>query len=834
MNLTKDKPLGGLSMESTMSKHLPYSHLVSPTMLECVDGKLMSTIVVEGVPFDTENDDVLMQYKRIWHDAITRLDDKCSIYVTTMREKQDVTLSGDFKSVFLKDFDQKYHQQFKEKSFYKNRLYITVMLNGIGEDSANKKNILDKLTGILQKANDKTVKNARNIKRGKSIKLLEEKVEYILTALSKFSPRLLGKYDEIVGYSELLFYVGKLINVLSPYAFNQADTIFGHQFGFSKNSYENNNQKFYPKSHLSQYLTGTQVFFGDYMLFKSANGLDKKYGAMLSIKNYPNITSPFISDKLLACDCEFILSNSFFPLDGQVANKMVERQRARLQAVGSKAYEAIDDLILLESEISSERAALGMHQMNLVILGESKEAVDKGIFEASKKLQDAGIVAVRETIGEKAAFWSIHPGNQKYMARLSAISSENFADFSPLHNYRLGFKDKNFLGSAVTVLTTPSKTPFFFNFHSKGTKNNPSKGHYVIVGGNDSGKTATIAGLDAQFSRYGGRSVFFDRDRGLEIYVKATGGYYSVLSPDKPQNCQFNPLLLDDTPVNRQYCCDWMALLVKKPGEEELPVSIQKALDACVHYAFEDLDKSKRKLSNITNMLSVDFERWDEMKNWLRKFNGKYAYIFDNNQDIFTYYDKMGFDLTHFLTNEPKTILAAVMHYLFYRIEIGLDGRVTHCVFDEGWQMLEEKLLRDRVSKHLATGRKKRLFIGIGTQSLKSIAENAISHSIVDNISTGIYFANSNAKPEYYRDILGLTESEFEFIKESNPAKRLMLIKQEKESTICKFNLGHLDDELAIFSANEKTIRLLDSITKEVGDNPDVWLPLFQQRRRSL
>lgn len=818
--------------EKTMSTHLPYSHLINPFIAECVDGKIMSVIAVEGVPFDTENDSVIMQYKQIWHDAITRLDDKSCVYVTTLREKHDISLKGDFSSNFLKKFDQAYHAQFKQQSFYKNRIYITIMINGISEASANKKNVLDKITGVLQKANDMTVKNARNIKREKSIKLLQEKIDYALAALSKFSPRLLGKQDNDLGYSELLYFIGKLTNVLSAYRFRQPKTIFSNKFGFDKDILQDKENRHYPKSNLAQYLTATQVFFGDYILFKSATGHTHKYGAMLSIKNYPNITSPFISDKLLTCDCEFILSNSFFPLDNQVANKMVERQRARLNAVGSKAYEAINDLTLLESEIASERAKLGLHQMNILILGESKEAVDKGIFDVSKKLQDGGVVGVRETIGAMAAFWSLFPGNQKYMARLSPISSENFADFSPLHNYRLGFRDENFLGSAVTVLTTPSKTPFFFNFHAKGSKTNPSKGHYIIIGGNDSGKTATIAGFDAQFSRYGGRSVFFDRDRGLEIYVKATGGYYSVLTPNKPENSQFNPLQLDDTPVNRQYCREWLALLVKREGEEELPVSIQKPLDKCIHHAFEDLDKTQRKLSNITRILPVDFERWDELKNWLHQYDGKYSYIFDNDHDVFAYYDKMGFDLTHFLNNESKSVLAAVMHYLFYRIETGLDGSVTHCVFDEGWQMLEEKLLRDRVAKHLATGRKKKLFIGIGTQSLKTIANNPISHSIVDNIATGIFFSNANAKSEYYCDILGLTESEFGFVKDSNPAQRLMLIKQGKESTICKFNLSSLDDALAIFSANETTIRLLDAIIKEVGDNPDVWLPEFHKRRK--
>ncbi|MAZ38491.1 MAG: hypothetical protein CMF49_10195 [Legionellales bacterium] len=821
--------LKSLKKESGVSKHCPYSHLLSPSIVECIDGKLMSVIAVDGVSFDTADEDVIKTYKQIWHDAITRIDDKCCIYVTMHREQQDVNLSGEFKNTFLKDFDKSYHQQFKNKAFYKNTLFITVMINGVSETEGNKTNFIDKVTNFIQKTNNKTIKEAKSYRREKAQKMLNEKVSHLLTALSKFSPELLGARDKQLGYSALLAFLAKNINALEIIPFRAITPSFGHQFGF--NPPQNKQAQFYPESNLSQYLTASQIFFGDYILFKSANGINKKFGAMLSIKNYPSSTCPYITDKLLTCDAEFIISNAFFPLDNQFATKSVELQRAKLNAVGSKAHESIEQLAYLESDIAGDRVRLGLHQMNILVLGASKSAVDKGIIEATKSLQDAGVVAVRETFGEMPAFWSILPGNQKYMARLSSISSENFADFTPLHNYRLGYKDENFLGSAVTLLSTPSNTPYFFNFHTKGTKENPSKGHYIIIGGNDSGKTATIAGFDAQFSRYAGRSIFFDRDRGLEIYVRACGGFYSVLSPEQPENCQFNPLQLDDTEVNRQYCREWLALLVKEENEEMLPASIQKQLDTCIEYAFRDLDKKHRVLSNITKVLPINFPRWDALNNWLKSENGKYGYIFDNPTDAFTYFDKMGFDLTHFLSREPKPVLAAIMHYLFFRVESSLDSRPTHCVFDEGWQMLQEKILRDRIAIHLATGRKKRLFIGIGTQSLKSIAENPISHAIVDNIATGIYFANNNAKPEYYIDILGLTEAEFNFIKNTNPAKRLMLIKQGKESVICQFNLTGMDKALAVLSANEKTTRLAQQIISEVGTNPDVWLPLFHQKR---
>jgi len=40
-------------------------------------------------------------------------------------------------------------------------------------------------------------------------------------------------------------------------------------------------------------------------------------------------------------------------------------------------------------------------------------------------------------------------------------------------------------------------------------------------------------------------------------------------------------------------------------------------------------------------------------------------------------------------------------------------------------------------------------------------------------------------------------------------------------------------DELAILSGSSDNIELLDEILAEVGDDPEVWVPVFHQRRKA-
>lgn len=50
---------------------------------------------------------------------------------------------------------------------------------------------------------------------------------------------------------------------------------------------------------------------------------------------------------------------------------------------------------------------------------------------------------------------------------------------------------------------------------------------------------------------------------------------------------------------------------------------------------------------------------------------------------------------------------------------------------------------------------------------------------------------------------------------------------------IGRLDLAGFDDELAILSGSVDNVELLDTITAEVGDDPNVWLPAFHERRKA-
>jgi type IV secretion system protein VirB4 len=811
--------------ERGASYHFPITHLSSPSIFETSSLMMGSVIKLAGVPFDTENPEVLNQYKQFWHQAILSLPEDFSVMVTVHRRKENKTLVGQYHQPLLKEIDQRYHQSFNQQSMFVNDIYLTVLSRGLTIRKLNK------TVNWLSSLSSAAVKKSHDRQHQDQVKRLENTTRQLMASLSNFSPRILGCRDPIYQYSELLQFLSLFFNGGRQQAF-----LLPASFSYLASSIKQQESmnKLYPLGHIGTYLSRQRLFFSDYIEFQSRKKEASSYAAMLSIKRYPTQTTSVILDSLLHMDCEYISTNSFFMESKDKAQRLISRHRRKMQNVNDPAVSQIGALGLAQDHLASDRIVMGYHHNSLMLLSDDKEALAFKVANAIKCYSDSGIIAVEESIGQEPAFWSQIPGNAKMIARSAMITSENFVDFCPLHNYRTGYRDDNHLGSAVTILKTPSKTPYFFNFHAKGSADNPSKGHTTIIGGNGSGKTVTMAFLDAQLSRYGGRTFVFDRDRGLEIYLRACGGYYAILSPDHPDAIHFNPFQLSDTAVNRKFCREWMAQLIKAENEVVIPADLIDLLSQCVDYAFEDLKPKDRRLSNVVKLLPIRFSRWPQLRRWLRASGrhseGEFAYLFDNISDDFSVQAKMGFDMTHFLDVESRHVLVALTMYLFHRLEQSFDGQLVTVLLDEGWQYLDNIYWQQKLKKWLPTLRKLNCHLVMATQSPASVVDSPIRNMILDNAATHIYFANPQAKRQHYCDGFNLTESEFLCVKNNHPASRYFLLKQEHESCLCQLDLSMMTDILPIFSANRATLLLQEKCRQSHGEDPHDWLQEFRKK----
>jgi type IV secretion system protein VirB4 len=456
--------------------------------------------------------------------------------------------------------------------------------------------------------------------------------------------------------------------------------------------------------------------------------------------------------------------------------------------------------------------------MTIAVHGDTPAAVDAGVAEVQASLSELGIIAVREEIALEPAFWAQFPGNFKFIARRGLISTGNFAGFASGHNFPIGQPVGNHWGDAVTLLETTAAGPYFFNFHQGDL------GNFTVIGPSGSGKTVVLNFLLAQARKYAPRIIFFDKDRGAELFIRAIGGRYDVLRPGTAS--ELNPLRLPDTPANRQFLIDWLTQLAGAADVEEL-ARIKDAVDANYRQPIEH-----RRLRFLVELFrgahrATAGDLWSRMAPWWGE--GERAWLFDNADDRTDLAaESVGFDMTQVL--DDTTLRTPAMMYLFHRVEERLDGSAAIIVIDEGWKALDDDVFVRRIKDWEKTIRKRNGIIGFATQSAQDALESRIASAIIEQAATQIFMANPRARAEDYIQGFGLSNHEFELIRSLPDNAHCFLIKHGAESVVARLNLTGERDLLTILSGRERTVRLLDEIRAERGDAPEDWLePLLQR-----
>ncbi|HHF7374000.1 VirB4 family type IV secretion/conjugal transfer ATPase [Legionella bozemanae] len=815
--------------ETPVSSIYPITHLNTPFVFESKSSFQGAVLKVQGIPFITQAPETLNQLNSQLHQAMLHLDERFIQYVTIHRKKENIELQGAFKSNFARHVNDKYHARFAGKNLYHNSIYLTTVLKG---DTSSK---AARSLSFMERLKASQSPKGKVLLREENLTALKAKMQQLKTSLSPFKPCLLGDNDQALGYSELLAFLSLIPNggdslpFQRPCSYSPIAKSIPEVWG---------TESLYPDGHLGQYLCNKQLYFGQSIQFQGAASNDVCFAAILSVKQYGQYTASVVLDSLLELDCEFILTHSFAPIPREVALDTVNKKREKLINAHDASLSQINHLSVLEDGLSSQTIRLGYHHNTLMLVAASKEELEDAIREAVKIYAASGMVLIRETIGQELAFWAQLPTNHHFITRSALITSHNFVDFCSLHNYETGFRDGNHLGAAVTLLETPSRTPVYFNYHSRSSKTNPAKGHTAIYGATNAGKNTLVAFLDAQMGRYNNRSFFLDRDEASKIYVLSCGNsIYSVISPEYAQTTGMNPLQLPDTPKNRSFVKDWLGHLVKKNEEEELSGSLTEVLNESVNYVFEHLEPHHRTLTNLSKCLPYDFPRWFELRRWLKGHgvtnDGEYAWLFDNEKESLCFdFDKVGFDITYLMDEMSSTVSTPVYMYLLHRMRLCLDGRLTSFIIDEAWQVLGSRFWKKNLKSWLATIRKKNGHFIFMTQAPESVVYSDIASDILTNVATTIYFPNPTASESIYLDKLNLSRAELAHIKHLTAESRQFLVKQGQESMLCTLDLSALADEIRVFSGYLASVRLLDNIITEVGDNPDIWLPVFLERSK--
>jgi type IV secretion system protein VirB4 len=558
---------------------------------------------------------------------------------------------------------------------------------------------------------------------------------------------------------------------------------------------------------------------------------------MLGIKEYPTPSVAGMFNRLLSAPFEFVLTQSFTFLSKAAGQSLLTRQCNRLANAGDFAVSQAAELTEALDALTSNEFVMGDHHFTLQVIkdlpnGDARprlQALNEQVSMARSLLADTGMLVAREDLALEAAFWAQLPGNFAMRPRKAPITSRNFAAMAPLHNYPRGRPRGNHWGEALTLLVTCAGSPYHFSLHASDPKqrdggSRKDTGHTLICGPTGSGKTVLIGFLVANLSRQGATQVIFDKDRGLEILVRALGGSYLPLKSGAPTGC--NPLQLTPTPGNVEFLKLWLRELCGGVRSAREDHDLDQALRGTLA-----LDAPLRRLSRLLEFLDPTQGEGihARLRRWCQAGRGDYAWVFDNPTDtvvgLLTERPIIGVDVTEYL-DHPQ-VRAPLTLYLFHLVRQLLDGRRLVCWMDEFWRLLADAAFEAFAKDGPKTWRKLNGVMCLATQSASDVLSSSISRTLVEQTPTKIFFPNIAATREEYQEAFGLSEREYQLIKELEPGSRSFLIKQSHHSVVCRLDLKGFDAELAVISGRAETVLLMQRHIERHGSLPSDWLQPF-------
>lgn len=774
--------------EAQAGDRLPYARLVDDSTLLLRDGSVMTAIQVPGLLFETEDSDALNAHAATRETVLrSTLDARFVMYHHVIRRRVEVELASEFPDPLSAHIDARWKERLGHGALFVNDQFITL----IRRPARGKAGLAEKLAKMWNRKGQTEIEADP-----KDLRSLKAAATGLVASLTAYGAQILSDYRGASGGSnnevlELLsaLYNGEMRPVRRP-----ADEVdVGHMLPYRRAS------------------------FGlDAMELRGSG--DPDFAAIVSLKEYPDATSPGLLDGLLRLPYEMIVSESYAPAERQTARERMDLSIRRLRSADEDAAAERADMMAARDALGNGAVGFGDHHLSVLVRESDLARLDDATAACAAALADTGAIAVREDTNLEPAFWGQFPGNEKYIVRRAMISSANMASFGSLHGFALGKAEGNHWGDAVTLLETTSATPFFFNFH------NGDLGNFSVIGPSGSGKTVVMNFLAAQAQKFSPRTVLFDKDRGAELFVRGIGGRYDRINAGSPSG--FNPLAMPDSPENRAFLRDWLGVLLAAQGPEEA-ATIAAAVDATYANA-----PSLRRLRHFKELLAgtrrpQPGDLADRLGAWIGSDHGdsgEHGWLFDNEHDRLDLDNRvLGFDMTALLEN-PK-LRTPTMMYLFHRIDERLDGEPTMILIDEGWKALDDEVFAARIRDWLKTLRKRNALVGFATQSARDALESRISTALVEQTATMVFMPNSRARAEDYCDGFGLTEHELALIRSLPAHSRCFLVRQPDASVVVRLDLSNAPEVLTILSGRESSVRKLDMLRDSLSDAPADWYP---------
>lgn len=777
--------------EDATSRIIPFSARLTDSIVSTVNGDYMSTWLVAGLPFEGLSNEEAYARMNALNVLVRSLSNgKFAFWIHRIRRAVADGLGVPAEAGFAREFLRKYYGTLGSGGLMSTEIYLTVIYRPFPQKS-------NKLVGRI----GATVED-RKRENAEVVDVLENIDRQVSSSLAAYGAKLLGTYEHHGRtFSKQLEFYAYLIN--------------GHWWRVPAKDVP-----------LNKYLATSRVLFGNEIM-ETRDAYGSTFSAFVDIKDYADFSEPGILNTMLSLPCEYVETHSFSPMSTLDARAALKRQRNQMLSSEDNAVSQIEQIDKAMDDLSSGNFSLGEYHYLMQVKGGSVDQVKVARSAAIEALQAAGFLGVPLDLVVDSAYASQLPTNWRSRPRSAKLSSRNFTGLCAMHNFGTGKRDGNPWGEAVTILRSPAAQPVYFNFHSSplGEDSFGLKvlGNTQIIGRAGGGKTVLALFLMMNLQKFGTQCVFFDKDRGAEIAIRACGGKYLSMERGKPTG--FNPFKLEPTTENVLFWEDLVKFCTMFAGQEHSPREQAEIAHAVRAVAMLPAD-SRGFAAVLQNLPNVDANSTHErLKKWCA--GSALGWALDCDQDELAFEDgrAYGFDYTELL-DDPASC-PAVMMYLMFRVEKLIDGRRFAFFMDEYWKALSVSYFENFARNKQKTIRKQNGFGVYMTQSPSDTLDSPIARTLIEQTATFIFLPNPTADRGDYVDGFKLTETEFELVRSLGEDSRMFVVKQGDRVSLASLNLQGFAGELTVLSGTTDNVARLDRLRARYGDEPSAWLTPF-------
>ncbi len=847
--------------EMAANDMIPYTHHFDDCTLLTRDDGVMQVIKIDGLLFESYSDAQRKAFTRGRNTVLRSIaNSDMAVYVHTIRRRSMQYPAGEGKTWFARHFNQAWRQRYERNAFFVNDIYITLVRNRFRQGAPG---WIDRVVSLFS---SDSVSQADLETYEKQVQDVNDAAMLILKALGEYGARRLQIQRRPAYRSEQVDAEQARADV-ERFRFSWHDFVAAH-----------GKQETYPAEQVLDYLgedfseiggflhylvnlEEARVLVSDLPLHDTLSVSEHKFkvltdrmvvenrtgaraAAVMSMGEWPRRTPSRMMDEFLRQPVEFIMTQSFFYTDRITAEHDMRQERRRL-AVNDREGAAEEDqaeIIKGLQDLMRGKEVNGLHHLSILIhvpvvqdkatpADNSKATLDR-LAEQVGFIQKAfipmGVKAIREKVLLETFFWSQLPGQAQHLiGRRGKIKSSNFAGFASLHNFATGKIDGNLWGPAIMPFETESGTAYQMNFHRE--VEGMVAGHVSVTADTGAGKTTILSALMTMVDKADPRVFWFDNREGAKTWIYAMGGQHTALSVHRATG--WNPFQLPDTAENRAYLVELLGMMRTCYGGQLVPDDIrrfQRMVEENYH-----LSQNERRLRNLVwclgeGPLAADMEVWHGARGKI----GANAGVFDNEHDSIDLAQCRHhcFEMRELIKDGvARPELAVVLSYPFHRIEQAMNGDPFIVVLEEGQNLVKHAFWRQKIDSYIMQIRRKNGLLAFVTPDAKYLYSE--TDSIRKQVVTQLFLPNDKASRKDLVDELGLTESEFEFIRDTPTKSFKFLIRRGRESIRAVFDLSSMPEFIPVLSSNDKGIALMERIMAELDTrDPEIWVPVFMKR----